>query len=116
LFITFICAGIQVGIAFVYQLLTETALSGDMQQLLLVSVLALAYIPLDSLADFFPRLFRTRLVHSIMNNYRIKLAKKVERINGYDMMMSDKNIYTTKLTNEFNVMENEFLKPFFSLF
>ncbi|WP_245249248.1 ATP-binding cassette domain-containing protein [Vagococcus allomyrinae] len=109
--ICFVSAGIQVGVAFIYQLLTKTALSGNVETLLIASIVALLYMALDSVADFLPRVTKTKLVNAIMAKNRLKLISKIETISEYEMVTSDKNTYLTKLTNDFNIMENDFLKP-----
>lgn len=115
---TFIClfsAIIQVGVAFIYQLITETALNNSIKNLIIVGCIALMYVLLDSIADFLPRFTGTRMVQSIMSIFRNRLNNKVSSLDNSELLTEDKKEITTKLVNDLTIIETEFLQPLSSL-
>ncbi|MGJ1090741.1 ABC transporter transmembrane domain-containing protein [Enterococcus gallinarum] len=110
-----IAALIQVGVALVYSLITEVAMSGNIQKLMVVGLFAFFYILLNTMSDFVPRRSKSILVHSITDQLRVGLSQKIVRMDPEKFLKSEKNYYLSKLANEIKVIEQEFLKPGFGL-
>jgi len=113
--ICFISAIIQVGVAFIYQLITETALDNNLRNLIIVGFIAIIYVLLDSVADFLPRFTGTRMVQSIMNILRNRLNNKISSLDNSELLTKDNKEITTKLVNDLTIIETEFLQPLSSL-
>lgn len=110
-----IAALIQVGVALVYSLITEVAMSGNIKKLMVVGSFAFFYILLNTMSDFVPRRSKSILVHSITDQLRVGLSQKIVRMDPEKFLKSEKNYYLSKLANEIKVIEQEFLKPGFGL-
>lgn len=106
-----LAAAIQVGVAFIYQLLTETAISGDVNLLIKVGIFSVAYLILDACFDFFPRKTKSILIQNIMLKFRSRLVNKLENLSEYDSKYIDKNKIVNKLVNDGTVMETEYFNP-----
>ncbi|WP_440895662.1 ATP-binding cassette domain-containing protein [Amphibacillus sp. Q70] len=109
--ICILAAAIQVGVAFIYQLLTETAISGDLNLLIKVGIFSVAYLILDACFDFFPRKTKSVLNQNIMLKFRSRLVNKLENLSEYDSKYIDKNKIVNMLVNESTVMETEYFNP-----
>ncbi|MCW3745847.1 hypothetical protein OM428_16500 [Enterococcus gallinarum] len=87
-----IAALIQVGVALVYSLITEVAMSGNIQKLMVVGLFAFFYILLNTMSDFVPRRSKSILVHSITDQLRVGLSQKIVRMDPEKFLKSEKII------------------------
>ncbi|SHH96719.1 ABC transporter ATP-binding protein [Sporanaerobacter acetigenes] len=109
--ICFIAASIQVATALIYKVIIDTALSGNLKKLVWVSIFSILYLILDMLFDYFPRVTKAKLVHCVMHDIRSKLVDKISDMDSFSIENADKSKIISKLVNDANIVENEYLKP-----
>lgn len=115
LFICMVAAATQVGLAFVYKAISESALGGNLQEFIKVCLFVILYLLFDAFMDYLPRFTKAQLVQSVTMNLRNRLVDKVENTSIKDMNQTENTFFVAKLVNEMKVVEEEYLEPLASL-
>lgn len=115
-FVSAIAAALMVGIAFIYQALTEAATSNDFSRLIKVALFAIPYLVIEASFDYVPRAARSVAVQGIMNDMRNGLVNHFMKQDIQKLENEKPSERSSKLVNDLQVIEQNYLIPLFSTF
>lgn len=110
-----IWAAIMVGMALVFQALTEAATGNDLDRFKWVAVFALVYLIIDALFDYIPRYTRAQVTQRVLETMRGELVAGMMSEKLAVLMATDDSEYVNQLTTDLNTIENDYLKPLSTL-
>lgn len=105
----------QVGLAYVYQIISEVALAKDLALFFKVAIFVFFYLIFEAFMDYLPRKKRAIVVQNVMMSMRSDLNKKIKRTPLSQMINNDKSEFTSILVNDLKVVEDEYLNPLLSI-
>lgn len=97
-------------VAFIYQMLSNAAVSGDIAEFSKVAVFAALYFIFEVLSDYFPRITMTKLIQSIMDSIRVDIVDHYIDNNISDNLNEESSNRISYITNDLQTVEVNYLK------
>ncbi|MGU7996622.1 ATP-binding cassette domain-containing protein [Streptococcus suis] len=113
--VSIIYALILAATGFIYARVSEAALSGNYQQFLTSSLLALGFFICDTYFDYLPRYLKFKLVNRIMELTRNQLVNVYARDRIAHVEEETSSDKVNVLVNHLTVLENNYLIPLLSM-
>ncbi|MFR1138915.1 MAG: ABC transporter transmembrane domain-containing protein, partial [Anaerococcus vaginalis] len=106
--ICFFAAILSAGTAFLYQKLTFFAVSKEFKKLIFLGFIAIPYLTIEAMFDYFPRKFKSKIINNIIKKLREDLIIKIDREDISYLNLDYKKDFKNKMINDLEAINNYF--------
>ena len=106
--ICFFAAILSAGTAFLYQKLTFFAVSKEFKKLIFLGFIAIPYLTIEAMFDYFPRKFKSKIINNIIKKLREDLIIKIDREDISYLNLDYKKDLKNKMINDLEAINNYF--------